>query len=440
MASEYSITCNLCGATSTGKIKIATLGLRQYKCPHCNHKHSLPLSRTRRYVYWSLTAVLVLAALLFRGPISSFLLILLLVALAMDYRARKNEEHLTLGDGMPAGKQAPKPVGEPKPEQKPSWLAYLGYGVGIVLFLAGDLLLNSLHQGNDNLDAFNSGLMLGNLLGKALVGMAVLALILRALRVKHYGSITVALGGVGFLLFAMSVSRAVENQVQKNNAAIAVMKDLVLHYQQGQPISLAHYPIGQYGELGYALDVFNRDVMDNQKREADIKAEETAVGQVEPFDAALLTDRVRREHSHDQLARLKDIAARENQLAGDLQNRLKTDIGSTPISAANKTGFLSAFNPGSDAVMKSRNAVYKSLDDVLTMKIQMLEIAEADEPKLVKGQCVFNSPAALQKFQDDAKSLDDLVVQYKAAKAQWDQVRAGSNSSMSKALGPPGSG
>lgn len=99
MAKEMTITCRMCGSTSVGKIKIASLGLRKYTCPTCNHKHSLPMTRTRRIAYWVLVAVIVAASVVFKTPVGWLLMLLLLGALYMDYSVKDNIKCLAMSEG-----------------------------------------------------------------------------------------------------------------------------------------------------------------------------------------------------------------------------------------------------------------------------------------------------------------------------------------------------
>jgi hypothetical protein len=188
--------------------------------------------------------------------------------------------------------------------------------------------------------------------------------------------------------------------------AIGIEHSLMYQSVTDDLIVMGEYPKATYGSFATPLTIINRELMNFQQRKLDQEMKQKAMGSLNIGDSEIFVDARMRADALKKVAMLKELNSQNMQNRHDFRDAVRSDIESSDMSAAFKRDFLDSFDKHAQQFIDQGDSYCKLALEIDGLYEDMLDVAAADKPRLVKGHFVFNTEIDFKRFQDDVAKLE----------------------------------
>ena len=285
------------------------------------------------------------------------------------------------------------------------WLGVV-LGAGTILFALAGITAAVVLLGPEK-----GGYLTGQVLVFALFGLLVLGALFSSLHVPHHWLAAASVAACGFMVAEGLIASVQVRAMEQEKAALSELHDLLTQMAKGQQIVPKDYLVSDYGAMSYVLTAASHDAAEGQRKQLALQAREKAIQLVDISSPVTLTDHALRQQVLRQLAELQSIYVDSSTNIRLMQDKMKQDVMASAMPEADKQGFLTGFDRSKQG--SSLDEFYKTLLELVTEEREVVELAEADQPRLIGGRCIFNSTETLKTVQTDIRKIGDLVAQVK---------------------------
>ncbi len=269
---------------------------------------------------------------------------------------------------------------------------------------------------------YKAGYLLGGILLYAVIATVVLGGILKSLGMPHpwtSGSCVVSLLAMFILIWQSHAQARAESQL---NAGLAIEHSLLSQFANDELIVPTQYPEVTYGDGAITLTIINRELVVAQHKKFDIEAKQKTVGALDIDSPETFVDANKRSETLKKIVMLKEINMQNKKNAHDFLDAIHADVEASSLSEVDKRDFLGGFDKSVGRFIGQVDEYCDSALEIDRLSEDMLNIAAADKPRLVKGRLIFSNDENSKRFQEDSDKMAAAAEDIKRMRATMMQT------------------